>query len=64
MGTESDKWFVDEFRLRSPVEEFEDHVRFELEQIRASPNPNVTAYQKAAVLVAEHLRRDQEGASA
>lgn len=61
MSTESDKWFVDEFRLRSPVEEFEDYVRFELEQIRGLPNPNLAAYQKAADLVVSRLRRDREG---
>ncbi len=60
MSTPSDKWFVEEFNLRSPIEEFQEHARLEIERLRTgNPNAGDALHRAAADLVLRKLRGDK-----
>ena len=62
MSLPTDKWFVEEFHLRSPVDEFQEFARLEMERVRASdPDVNEAPYRQAVNLVLGKLRRDGGG---
>lgn len=60
MSTSTDSWFVEEFHLRSPVEEFQEFSRLELEQARnADPGINDAVDREAVDLVLRRLRGER-----
>lgn len=57
MGTSTDEWFVEQFHLRSPVEEFCDLTRAELDRLRIeNPGFDDSAHRAATDLVLRKLR--------
>ena len=62
MNGSQDNWFVEEFHLASPVEEFETFSRHEIDRLRsANPNLNDAAHRQAVDLVLRKLRGDGHG---
>lgn len=62
MSTSTENWFVEEFHLRSPVEEFQEYSRLEMERVRASePDADDAPYRQAVNLVLSKLRGDGGG---
>ena len=60
MSTSTDNWFVEEFHLRSPVEEFQEFSRLELERARnADPSLNDAVDREAVDLVLRRLRGER-----
>ncbi len=60
MSTSSDKWFVEEFHLRSPVEEFQEHAKLEIDRLRnGNANASDALHRAAADLVLRKLRGDK-----
>ncbi len=58
------QWFVEEFHLRSPVEEFEEFSRQEMERLRrANAKYNETTYREAVDLVLDTLRPERKGSA-
>ncbi|MHC5112010.1 MAG: hypothetical protein ACYTHJ_19275 [Planctomycetota bacterium] len=55
MSLPNDKWFVEEFHLRSPIEEFEEHARFELQRMVDTHHPHEPAFRGAIELVTQRL---------
>ncbi|MCH7808391.1 MAG: hypothetical protein IIB60_04130 [Planctomycetes bacterium] len=63
MSTSTDNWFVEEFHLRSPVEEFQEFSRLELERARnADPGINDAVDREAVDLVLRRLRGERTDA--
>ncbi len=57
MGTADSQWFVENFHLHSPVEEFEQFARIEAERLRAEhPGVDDSIHREAAELVLRKLR--------
>jgi len=62
MDTSHDKWFVEQFHLRSPVEEFQAHCRLEIERLRdSSAQFDDTLHRDAVELVLRKLRPERTG---
>lgn len=62
MDTSSDKWFVEQFHLRSPVEEFEDYSRAAIERLAdGSGQYDDSTYREAVAMVLGRLRPDRDG---
>lgn len=62
MNTPSEKWFVEEFHLRSPVEEFEEFGRLEVERLYgANPKFDASTHREAMDLVLQKLRPERRG---
>jgi hypothetical protein len=56
------KWFVEEFNLRSPIEEFQEHTRLEIDRLRnGNPKFNESSHRQAAELVLRKLRPERMG---
>jgi len=49
MGTSNETWFVEEFHLRSPVDEFREFGRLEVERLRKSHAKFDAARHRAAI---------------
>ena len=63
MSTSDEKWFVEDFHLRSPLEEFEEHGRLEVERLYQShPKFDPAAHREAIELVVQKLRPNRTGA--
>lgn len=61
MGDSSEKWFVDHFHLRSPVEEFEEFGRTTIERLRdGNLRFDDTTHREAIGLVLRKLRPRRE----
>jgi len=58
---EQDKWFVEEFHLRSPVEEFQEHARIELDRIADAHEAKRSSCRNAVDLVIARLRGEEGG---
>ncbi len=57
MDTSAEKCFVEQFHLRSPIEEFEDYSHEALEQLRKGNGKSDEAtYREAMALVFRKLR--------
>lgn len=57
-----DKWFVEEFHLRSPIEEFQEFSRLEIERLsRASCEFDDATHRQAVDLVLRKLRVERMG---
>ena len=65
MDTSPDgEWFVEQFHLRSPVEEFQEHGRLELERLRdGNPKFDDSTQREAIDLVLRKLRPEWMGAT-
>ena len=62
MNTPHEKWFVEQFHLRSPVEEFQEHARLEMERLRDSDiRFDDTMHRHAVDLVLRKLRPERAG---
>jgi len=62
MDTPTQEWFVDEFHLRSPVEEFEEFSSREVERLRSEDPSFADARHRAAIdLVRTKLHTEREG---
>jgi len=62
MSTPSEEWFVEQFHLRSPLEEFQEFGRFEIERLAAADTRFDEAQHRAAVdLVLRKLRAERTG---
>ena len=60
-GTD-EKWFVEEFHLRSPIEEFREFSRLELERLcNGNPTFDVSTHRKAIDLVLRKLSPERMG---
>lgn len=56
------KWFVEEFHLRSPVEEFQEYARLEIDRLRnGNPKFNESTHRQAVDLVLRKLRPERMG---
>lgn len=57
MKRTTEKYFVENFHLHSPVEEFQEHCRLEIDRLHAE-NPNVddTLFRQATDLVLRKLK--------
>ena len=65
MTTSHGNWFVEQFHLRSPVEEFQEHCRLELERLRSAQSAcHDAAHHEAVDLVLKKLLPDRKGATA
>jgi hypothetical protein len=63
MDTSSRRWFVEEFRLRGPLEEFQDFGEHEIERLRnADPEFDDTPHREAIDLVMRKLSQGTMGA--
>jgi hypothetical protein len=63
MDTSSDKWFVEQFHLRSPVEEFQESSRLEMERLReADPKFEDSIHREAVELTLRKMRPGLLGA--
>lgn len=49
MGTSKETWFVEEFHLRSPVDEFREFGRLEVERLRKTDAKFDEARYRAAI---------------
>ena len=58
MKSKNDKWFVEEFHLRSPIEEFEEHARLELQRMADMHHPHEPAYRTAIDLVTSRITEE------
>ena len=57
-----ENWFVEEFHLRSPVEEFQEFSRLEIERLRnENPTFNDSNHRQAVDLVLRKLRPERMG---
>ena len=57
-----ENWFVEEFHLRSPVEEFQEFSRLEIERLRnGNPTFNDSNHRHAVDLVLRKLRPERMG---
>jgi len=57
-----ESWFVEEFHLRSPVEEFQEFSRLEIERLRnGNPTFDDSNHRQAVDLVLRKLRPDRMG---
>ena len=57
-----EKWFVDEFHLRSPIEEFQEFSRLEIQRLRnAKPGFDDSTHRQAVDLVLRKLRPERMG---
>ena len=64
MSTSNESWFVEDFHLRSPVEEFQEYSRLEIERLRNSqPNLNDAIHRQAIDLVLRKMRGERTGAT-
>jgi hypothetical protein len=62
VDSSSEKWFVEQFHLRSPVEEFQEHCRLEMEQRReAEPKFGDSLHREAMTVVLRKLRPERSG---
>jgi hypothetical protein len=62
MTTSGEKWFVEEFHLHSPVEEFQEFSRLEMERLRAgNPKFDDSTHREAIDLVLRKLRPERMG---
>ena len=58
------QWFVEEFHLRSPVEEFQEHAKLEINRLRnGNANASDALHRAAADLVLRKLRGDKTEAA-
>lgn len=57
MSSSRGNWFVEQFHLRSPIEEFQEHSRLELERLRSGQSKcDETAHHEAISLVLKKLQ--------
>lgn len=64
MDTSGEKWFVEQFHLRSPVEEFQEHSRLEIERLRdGAAKFDDGTHREAVALVLRKLRPERMGGS-
>lgn len=64
MDTSDEKWFVEQFHLRSPVEEFQEYSRLEIERLRdGDPRFDDFTQREAIDLVLRKLRPERMGAA-
>lgn len=62
MNTSGEKWFVQEFQLRSPVDEFREFSRLEVERLRnENPRFSDSTHRAAIALVLQKLRPGGRG---
>lgn len=62
MNTSHEKWFVEQFHLRSPVEEFQENARLEMDRLRdADVKFDDTMHRRAVDLVLRKLRPERVG---
>ena len=62
MDISGEKWFVEQFHLRSPVEEFQQCSRLEIERLRTEdPRFNDSTHREAIELVLHKLRPGRVG---
>jgi len=65
MATSDEKWFVEEFHLRGPIEEFQESCRQEIDRLRdADPRFDDQLHREAAALVLRRLSGDKKGGRA
>jgi hypothetical protein len=58
----SEKWFVEEFHLHSPVEEFQEFARLEIERLRSgNPKFDDSTHREAVDRVLRKLRPERLG---
>ncbi len=63
MDTSDDKWFVEQFHLRSPIEEFQESSRLEIERLRdRNPRFDDSIHREAIDLTLRKLRPGLIGA--
>lgn len=61
MNSSRGNWFVEQFHLRSPIEEFREHTRLELETLRSGQSKcDETAHQEAVRLVLKKLQPERK----
>ena len=57
MDTSNDNWFVEQFHLRSPIEEFQESCRLEIERLRENDASfDDTTHREAVDLTLSKLR--------
>jgi len=57
MSQSGNEWFVEQFHLQSPIEEFQTHYRLEIERLRKDKSDfDEGSYREAIHLVMERLR--------
>ncbi len=57
MSQPGNEWFVEQFHLQSPIEEFQTHCRLEIERLRKDKSDfDEGSYREAIHLVMERLR--------
>ena len=62
MDTSGRKWFVEEFQLRSPVDEFREFSQLEIERLRnENPRFSDSIHRAAVELVLAKLRPGRRG---
>lgn len=62
MDTSGEKWFVEQFHLRSPMEEFQEHCRLEIDRLRESnPKFDDGVHREAVGLVLRKMRPERTG---
>ena len=62
MSPSGEKWFVEQFHLRSPVEEFEEFSQLEIRRLRAeNVGFNDATHREAIDLVLGCLRPNKTG---
>lgn len=60
MSTSHRQWLVEDFRLNSPVKEFQDYSREEMERLRmVDPGFDDTGHRQAVELVLRRLRGER-----
>ncbi len=62
MDASPDKWFVEQFHLRSPVEEFEEYSGAAMDRLADGSGPyDDSTYREAVAMVLGRLRPDRDG---
>jgi len=57
MGASGQEWFVEQFHLRSPIEEFQEFSRLEIERLHdGNPRFDDSTHREAIDLVLRRLR--------